>query len=165
MQIHAALDISVAVAAAEFCRKSCTSLLPNICLSSPAMEGSGANMCEGAQQGQWRSKDYAASTAFQIAGTVWFLIRRLPRANCPLRIRWSSSIPAMVVAAQSKFLKPSIGPVRDLIPGDPVRSDCSGISTIATWYASKHRLPLAFRAPLGAMQRSHLISDGPPHVF
>src|ERR1035437_9909185 len=37
--------------------------------------GSGANMCEGAQQGQWRSKDYAASTAFQIAGTVWFLIR------------------------------------------------------------------------------------------
>jgi len=78
--------------------------------------GSGANMCEGAQQGQWRSKDYAASTAFQIAGTVWFLIRRLPRANCPLRIRWSSSIPAMVVAAQSKFLKPSIGPVRDLIP-------------------------------------------------
>src|ERR1035441_5735617 len=26
-----------------------------------------------AQQGQWRSKDYAASTAFQIAGTVWFL--------------------------------------------------------------------------------------------
>jgi pimeloyl-ACP methyl ester carboxylesterase len=80
------------------------------------LKGSGANMCEGAQQGQWRSKDYAASTAFQIAGTVWFLIRRLPRANCPLRIRWSSSIPAMVVAAQSKFLKPSIGPVRDLIP-------------------------------------------------
>jgi hypothetical protein len=79
-------------------------------------KGSGANMCEGAQEGQWRSKDYAASTAFQIAGTVWSLIRRLPRANCPLRIRWSSSIPAMVVAAQSKFLKPSIGPVRDLIP-------------------------------------------------
>ena len=80
-----------------------------------ALAGSGANMCEGAQQGQWRSKDYAASTAFQIAGTVWFLIRRLPRANCPLRIRWSSSIPAMVVAAQSKFLKPSVGPVRDLV--------------------------------------------------
>ena len=37
-----------------------------------------------AQQGPRRSKDYAASTAFQIAGTVWFLRRRLPRANCPL---------------------------------------------------------------------------------
>src|ERR1035438_2572079 len=69
-----------------------------------------------AQQGQGRSKDYAASTAFQIAGAVWFLRRRRPKANCPLRIRRSSSTPAMGMAAQSKFLKPSIGPVRDLIP-------------------------------------------------
>src|ERR1035437_8247764 len=69
-----------------------------------------------AQQGTRRSKDYAASTAFQIAGAVWFLRCRRPRENCLLRIRRSSSIPAMVVAAQSKSLKPSIGPVRDLIP-------------------------------------------------
>jgi hypothetical protein len=70
----------------------------------------------GAQQSQWRGKDYAASTAFQIAGAVGFLRWKCPRPNCPLRIRRSSSIPAMVVAAQSKSLKPSIGPVRDLMP-------------------------------------------------
>ncbi len=70
----------------------------------------------GAQQVRISSRDYAASTALQIAGTAWCLRWRLPKANCPLRIRCSSSIPAMVVAAQSKFLKPSIGPVRDLIP-------------------------------------------------
>src|ERR1017187_3430516 len=69
-----------------------------------------------AQQGLRSSKDYAARTALQIAETVWFLRWRRPRANCPLRIRRSSSIPAMVVAAQSKSLKPSIGPVLDLIP-------------------------------------------------
>ncbi len=32
---------------------------------------------------------------------------------------------------------------------------CSGISTISTWYSSRPRLPLASRAPLGTMQRSH----------
>jgi len=70
----------------------------------------------GAQQSRWSGKDYAASTASQILGREWFLRRRRPRANWPLRIRRSSSMPAMVVAAQSKFLKPSIGPVLDLIP-------------------------------------------------
>ena len=83
-------------------------------LTGPA--GLWCKFVRGAQQSQWRGKDYAASTAFQIAGAVGFLRWKCPRPNCPLRIRRSSSIPAMVVAAQSKSLKPSIGPVRDLMP-------------------------------------------------
>ena len=35
--------------------------------------------------------------------------------NCPLRIRWMSSIPAIVLAALAKVLKPNIGPARALI--------------------------------------------------
>jgi hypothetical protein len=65
--------------------------------------------------------NYAASTAFLIAGAVWLLRWRRPRANCSLRMGRGSSISAMVVAAQSRSLKPSIGPVPDLIP----RSLCS----------------------------------------
>jgi hypothetical protein len=42
-----------------------------------------------------------------------------------------------------------------LIPRDPVRSDCSGISMIAAWCASISRLHWASRVLLGAMQRSH----------
>src|SRR5271168_5350021 len=38
---------------------------------------------------------------------------------------------------------------------DPVRSDCSGISTIAVWCASMPRLRLEFQALLDAKRHSH----------
>jgi hypothetical protein len=41
----------------QYGRDMCGALHPH----GPSF-GSGANMCEGAQQGQWRSKDYAASS-------------------------------------------------------------------------------------------------------
>ena len=53
-----------------------------------------------------------ASTMFQTTGIgdrgvgSRFRISR----NCPLRIRWISSIPAIVLAALAKILKPGIGP-------------------------------------------------------
>ncbi len=62
------------------------------------------------------SDTYAASTACQIAGTAWSLTRRRPKANCHLWMRWSSSMPAIVVEADAKFLKPSIGLILDLMP-------------------------------------------------
>jgi hypothetical protein len=59
---------------------------------------------------------YAASTAIQIAGAAWPLNRSRSNVTCPLWIRRSSSMPAIVMAADSKFLKPGIGLVLDLIP-------------------------------------------------
>jgi len=64
----------------------------------------------------WRSQVYAARTEFQTAVAAWPLRLRRPKANWSLRIRRSSSVPAIVVAAQAKFLKPSMGLVLDLIP-------------------------------------------------
>jgi len=64
----------------------------------------------------WRRQVYAARTEFQTAGAAWPLRLRRPKANWSLRIRRSSSMPAIVVAAQAKFLKPSMGLVLDLIP-------------------------------------------------
>ncbi len=59
---------------------------------------------------------HAFSTVSQIAGAAWPLTRRRPSANWPFRMRLSNSIPAIVIAAFSKTLKPSIGPVRDFTP-------------------------------------------------
>jgi len=49
----------------------------------------------------WEKLGYAASTAFQIAGAAWSLRRRRRRKNWFLPIRRRSSMPAMVVAAES----------------------------------------------------------------
>ena len=48
----------------------------------------------------WRRQVYAARTEFQTAGVAWPLRLRRPKANWSLRIRRSSSMPAIVVAAQ-----------------------------------------------------------------
>ena len=58
----------------------------------------------------------AARTAFQIAGAVLSLRPSLPRLNCPLWTRRSSSMPAIVIAAVLNHLKPSIGPMRSFTP-------------------------------------------------
>jgi hypothetical protein len=78
--------------------------------------GSGANELT-ADASLWGSVPYrAASTAFQIAGAVLSLRRSLPRLNCPLWIRRSSSMPATVTAAVLIHLKPSIGAMRNFTP-------------------------------------------------
>jgi hypothetical protein len=58
----------------------------------------------------------ADSTAFQIAGVVVPSMRNFPRLNCPLYMRRINSIPASVIEAALKRLKPSIGPVRAFSP-------------------------------------------------
>jgi hypothetical protein len=58
----------------------------------------------------------ADSTAFQTAAVLLSLRRSLPRLNCPLWIRRSSSMPAIVTAAVLNHLNPSIGPMRSLTP-------------------------------------------------
>jgi hypothetical protein len=65
---------------------------------------------------------HAFRTASKIAGAAWPLTRRRPSANCPLRMRFKISIPATVIAALSKSLKPSIGQCVTSRLGDPVRS-------------------------------------------
>jgi hypothetical protein len=59
----------------------------------------------------------AASIAFQTAGVLLSLRCNLPRVKCPLRIRRSSSMPAIVAAAVLHRLKPSIGPIRSFTRG------------------------------------------------
>jgi hypothetical protein len=59
---------------------------------------------------------YTARTAFQIAGAAWSLRRSDAEQIDLCKSRWSSSTPAIVMAAYSKFLNPSMGLVRDLIP-------------------------------------------------
>jgi hypothetical protein len=58
----------------------------------------------------------ADRTAFQTAAVLLSLRRSLPRLNCPLWIRRSSSMPAIVTAAVLNHLNPSIGPMRSLTP-------------------------------------------------
>ena len=60
--------------------------------------------------------DHAASTAFQIAGAVLACFGNLPRLNWFLRMRWSSSMPAIVTLARRNLLKPSIGPILAFTP-------------------------------------------------
>src|ERR1700688_2972594 len=60
--------------------------------------------------------DHAASTAFQIAGAVLACFGNLPRLNWFLRMRWSSSIPAIVTLARRNLLKPSMGPILAFTP-------------------------------------------------
>jgi hypothetical protein len=51
----------------------------------------------------------AASTAYHTAVILLSLRRNLSRLNCPLWIRRSSSMPAIVAAAVLNHLNPSIG--------------------------------------------------------
>src|SRR3984893_15713900 len=60
--------------------------------------------------------DHAVSTAFQSAGAVLACFDNLPRLNWFLRMRWSSSMPAMVTLARGNLLKPSIGPILAFTP-------------------------------------------------
>ena len=52
------------------------------------------------------------STALQTAGAARPWTPRRPSANWPFRMRCSSSMPAIVIAAVLNRLKPSIGPMR-----------------------------------------------------
>jgi DNA-binding transcriptional LysR family regulator len=84
-------------------------------ISGPA-RGSGANsrhdqaLLASPRQLQTRS------TAFQTAGAERPSGPRRPSLNCPLRMRCSSSMPAMVIAAFLKPLKPSITAMRCFTP-------------------------------------------------
>src|SRR5271166_2590401 len=78
--------------------------------------GSGANKVQANADLRQGSFYAAASTAFQTAGVLPPLRRSLPRLNCPLWIRRSSSTPAIVIVAVLNCLKPSIGPMRSLTP-------------------------------------------------
>ena len=78
--------------------------------------GSGANFWFELDQTYAFGIDHAASPAFQIAGAVWACFGNLPRLNWFLRMRWSSSMPAMVTLARRNLLKPSIEPILAFTP-------------------------------------------------
>jgi Phage integrase, N-terminal SAM-like domain len=63
----------------------------------------------------------ASSTAFQTAGATRPWPPRRPSANCPLRMRCISSMPAMVMAAFLNPLKPSITAMRCFTPRCSIR--------------------------------------------
>jgi len=101
----------------------------------------------------WRPQ--APSTAFPDLRRSLALNARRPGPNCLLRMRCSSSMPAIVIAAFLNSLKPSITAMRLLHTAMvPARSSCSGISTSVAWLfaGSEHRL--SAHAPHGAMRRS-----------
>ena len=78
--------------------------------------GSGANFWFELDRTYALRIDYAVSTAFQIAGAVLACFGNLTRLNWFLRMRWSSSMPAMVTLARLNLLKPSIGPILAFTP-------------------------------------------------
>lgn len=57
----------------------------------------------------------AERTEFQTAGAAVSLSRKLVSENCPLRMRCINSMPASVIAALLKRLKPSMTLVRNLM--------------------------------------------------
>lgn len=59
---------------------------------------------------------HAVSTAFQIPGAVGACFGSLARLNWLLRMRWRSSMPAMVIFARRSLLKPSMGPILAFTP-------------------------------------------------
>ena len=62
--------------------------------------GSGANFWFEVNRTDALRIDHAASTAFQIAGAVLACFGNVPRLNWFLRMRWSSSMPAIVTLAR-----------------------------------------------------------------
>jgi hypothetical protein len=62
------------------------------------------------------SRLQAWSTAFHTAGSSPPWTPRRPSTNCPLRMRCINSIPAIVIAAVAKPLKPSIVAIRCFAP-------------------------------------------------
>ena len=84
------------------------------------------------------------------------LRRSRRRLNCPLWIRCSSSMRAIVIAAVSNRLKPSIGPMRNFTRGGPARSGCSNTSMTA----ASCRLEVAHQLAYRARRRRTIVRSG-----
>src|ERR1700733_7554797 len=79
-------------------------------------DGSGANSRRRKASRVVLSRLQAWSTAFHTAGASRPWTPRRPSPNCPLRMRCINSIPAIVIAAVAKPLKPSIVAIRCFTP-------------------------------------------------
>lgn len=117
-------------------------------------QGSGANRPQKQMHADLTRRLQAPITAFQTAGAVRPCAPSRPSRNCPLRMRCISSIPAIVMTACRKSLKPNITAIRASLLGGLARSGCSGTSTTVTsWPRAASRL-LSARALPGEMPRS-----------
>ena len=81
-----------------------------------ATYGSGANSRRRKASRGVLSRLQAWSTAFHTAGASRPWTPRRPSPNCPLRMRCINSMPAIVIAAVAKPLKPSIVAIRCFTP-------------------------------------------------
>ena len=81
-----------------------------------ALAGSGANSRRRKASRVVLSRLQAWSTAFHTAGASRPWTPRRPSPNCPLRMRCINSMPAIVIAAVAKPLKPSIVAIRCFTP-------------------------------------------------
>jgi hypothetical protein len=84
--------------------------------TAAAIRGSGANSRRRKASRVVLSRLQAWSTAFHTAGASRPWTPRRPSPNCPLRMRCINSIPAIVIAAVAKPLKPSIVAIRCFTP-------------------------------------------------